>query len=223
MLTMTESWNSNSESPQATPSPAPSGTFQQSEPANAEPQVEDTQEIVEEETEEVEIDTDRSNAGLFSWRDVALVSSFVQKYTSSSAKRQGLFQDLVQAYGDPIDIAQGIYPPNGVIHSTDFIISVATGTQNSTPSEAMRQGIALAATIGEMEVEEVRMVSKMINALLENGLKNPEGISSIRYRRNMPTHEVLDLFMEAIDNVSAEGLENLQWARKLLSIWPESA
>src|SRR5699024_6409793 len=181
------------------------------------------EEVEEEIPEEDQIDTSRSNAGLFSWRDVALVSSFVQQYSAAGPDKKGLFQDLTQSYGDPIDIAQGIYPPNGVVHATDFIIKVSSGTQNATPSQAMRQGIELAATIGEMEVEEIRMVSKMINALLEHDVKDSESIVSIRYRRNMDTHEVLDLFMEAIDNIGDKGLEAMQWARQIMSIWPESA
>ena len=182
------------------------------------PEVEPEPEV-QDEPELDDVSTDRSNQGMFSWRDVALVHQFAIKYGKQSQTFQEFFQSLIGVYGDAIDVAEGLYPPAGVTYGIDFIEGMAINDA-TTPTEAMRHGIRLAAELGEMEVEDIRSISKMINSILEYYAQDNESITIIRYRRNMPTDEVLSLFMEAIENISEEGVRSFKQAQELLQIWP---
>lgn len=155
-----------------------------------------------------------SKKELYSPRDIAIALDFAQRWNAASSDRREVFSNVMDVYGDQADIILGLIPSNGRVNSIEFIQKIYVKNTDETMSRAQIRewGMELAATISDMDVDSIRSVVKMINALAPG--------DDIRYRRNMSSIDVVNAISDKIDAFDSNTVSTLNWICSMVSVWP---
>lgn len=180
-------------------------------------------------TDEDQIDPDQdtdfdvprgSNESLFTWSDVANITQFVVNFHKASKDDRELFAELIAYEGaNGYDIAREVYPTAGRVESLYLVKRIKETSASGNFTEIMGLGVELS----NMDDDDIRSISRLINSLYRLYHKDEEMYPEFRYRRNMDFNKVIQSLTQLVMDISDEGFQQIDWMIDQLKIWPGRA
>lgn len=197
----------------------------QEQPVDESAGVEDTASEPEEEEQEEDASVydvsanGGSSAGKYSDNDLRYIFRFVHQISIAPAgKRQAFLDVLGLGNSDMASVVTSLYPAEGRASNLFELYTLAEQLNPEGDPIAYGQSIVrLMGTLGNMDTDDIRTLSKSIDAISE---EYSPGVDLIRYTRRQTPQDVAQKIIAIIPAWSQEARQFLDWATDLLMIWP---
>ena len=194
---------------------------------DGQPQQEEQVQYTENDAEEAEGDTNiydvspsgGSSTGKYSDNDLRYIFRFVHKLSLAPfSERESFLDALGLGKADIAQVIPALYPAEGRTSNLFNLYNLAKDLDPAGDPIAYGQSIVrLMGTLGEMDTDELRTLSKSIDAISEQ--YSPEA-DLIRYTRRQTSQDVAQKVIAIIPSWDQDARQFLDWATDLLMIWP---
>lgn len=160
-----------------------------------------------------------SNVGKYSDSDLRYIFRFVHKLSLAPlSERQSFLDALGLGNLDTARVVTALYPAEGRASNLFELYNLAEQLNPAGDPITYGQSIVrLMGALGDMDTDDLRALSKSIDAISEE--YSPD-VDLIRYTRRQTSEDVTKKIIAIIPAWSQEARQFLDWATDLLMIWP---